>query len=299
MPFAILTLFSALSLASISAWFSIIGISTIFSGAQIASVIMGIVIECGKLVTTSWLYRNWKFSNWKIKIPLIFFTIIIMLATSMGCYGFLAKAHLSQNSSTVDNSAKIERLNQQISREKEVIVDDEKVINQLDTTVNSYIGKDKLDKSVTIRKNQTLQRTQLRSDIDSAQKRIDGITDEKFKLESELRKLQLDVGPIKYVSELIYGENGNVESAVKIFILLIIVTLDPLAVVLLIAANHTLLRLQKLKSEDKPTVDQTTTPEVEVKEESCVAYHDDTDKPSIINNNQRIFGWIKEFKNDK
>jgi hypothetical protein len=253
MIFALLTLLSALSLAGVAGWFSIIGITAIYAAMPIHAIIMGIVLEAGKLVTTSWLYRNWDYSSWKLRAPLILFTIILMLATSIGVYGFLSKAHLEQGASTVDNSAKIERLDQQIAREKSVITDDEKVIGQLDSAINSYIGKDRTDKSVAVRKSQTPQRNQLRSDIDTAQKRIDTLSDEKLKLTSEVRELQLEVGPIRYIAELIYGTDGNteknIEAAVRMFTLLIVSTLDPLAVILLIAANHTLLRRENEKKQ--------------------------------------------------
>ena len=250
MVFALLTLLAALSLATVAGWFSIIGMMAIFAGAPMHALILGVVVEAGKLVTTSWIYRNWQQSDWKLKIPLIAATIIVMLVTSIGVFGFLSKAHLEQGASTVDNGAKVERLDQQIAREKSIIADNEKVIAQLDATINSYLGKDRADRSVTIRRSQAPQRKQLRDDIDAAQKRIDALSDEKFALESEVRKLELEVGPIRYISELMYGTedtNKNVESAVRIFTLLIVLTLDPLAIILLIAANHTLLRLQNEK----------------------------------------------------
>jgi hypothetical protein len=169
-----------------------------------------------------------------------------MIATSIGVFGFLTKAHLEQGAATVDNSAKVERLEQQIAREKSTITDNEKVIAQLDSAINSYIGKDKTDKALAIRKSQAPQRKQLRDEIDVAQKKVDEFDGEKLKLTSEVRALQLEVGPIRYIAELFYGADGNesakVESAVKLFTLLIVSTLDPLAIILLIAANHTLLQ---------------------------------------------------------
>ena len=258
MIFAILTLFSALTLAGVAGWFSIVGIMSIYAGAPLhAALVMGIVLELAKLVTTSWLYRNWEFADWKLKLPLIYFTIALMLATSIGVFGFLTKSHLEQGAATVDNTAKVERLDQQINREKSIIVDNEKVIGQLDATINSFIGKDRADRAVVIRKTQAPQRKQLRDDIDVSQKKIDVYSDEKFKLTSEVRALNLEVGPIRYIAELFYSDSDNVdetkkiESAVKIFTLLIVSTLDPLAVILLIAANHTILRRQNEEKEDK------------------------------------------------
>lgn len=234
----------------------------IYAGAPMYALIMGVVTEAAKLVTTSWLYRNWEYSDWKLKIPLLYFTLALMTATSIGVFGFLSKAHLEQGAGTMDNSAKISTLTYQIEREKSIIADNEKVIAQLDGTVNSLLGKDRADRSLAVRKSQATQRNQLRADIDSAQKKIDELSSQKFALESEIRKLELEVGPIRYIAELFYGveedSTKNIESAIRIFTLLIVSTLDPLAVILLIAANHILLRLKNEKEKRKmPPVSNT------------------------------------------
>jgi len=254
MIFALLTLLTALGLAAVAGWFSIIGVMAIYAGAPLHALIMGIILEAGKLVTTSWLYRNWTFSDWKFKVPLIGFTIALMLATSIGVFGFLSKSHLEQGAKTIDNAPKVERIEQQIAREKAVIADNEKVIAQLDATINSYLGKDRTDKSVSIRRSQAPQRKQLKDEIDVANKHIDGFNEEKFKLQSEIRALELEVGPIRYIAELMYGaENNNtknIEGAVKIFTLLIVSILDPLAIILLVAANHSIMRRQDEKKQE-------------------------------------------------
>ncbi len=264
MIFALLTLLAALAMAGVAGWFSIVGFMAIYAGAPMYALIMGIVTEAAKLVTISWLYRNWIYSNWRLKAPLIYFAIALMTTTSIGVFGFLSKAHLEQGAGTVNNSAKIEQLQYQIDREKGVIADNEKVISQLDATVNSFLGKDRTDKSLSVRRSQAPQRKQLRTEIDNEQKRIDELSTEKFRLESEIRKIQLDVGPIRYIAELFYGVTAdatkNIESAVRIFTLLIVSTLDPLAVILLIAANHTLLRLKDEKEKSEAIASEHTTP---------------------------------------
>jgi len=278
MILALLTLLAALSVAGVAGWFSIVGVMSIYAGAPLhAALVMGVVLEVAKLVTTSWLYRNWDTSSWKIKGPLVYFTTALMIATSIGVFGFLTKAHLEQGAATVDNTAKVERLDQQILREKSSIADNEKVIGQLDTAINSYLGKDNADRALSVRRGQAPQRKLLRNDIDAAQKRIDEYSDEKFKLTSQVRALQLEVGPIRYIAELFYGNGGDevtkIESAVKLFTLLIVSTLDPLAVILLIAANHTFLRRQnekeiKKKADDEISLRQeipkTTVPEEQI-----------------------------------
>jgi hypothetical protein len=254
MVFALLTLLSALSLATVAGWFSIIGITTIYAGAPLHALIMGVVLECSKLITTSWLYRNWEHSSLKLKLPLVIFTLTLMLTTSIGVFGFLSKSHLEQNAGTIDNGGKIQRLDQQISREKSIISDNDKVILQLDATINSFIGKDRADRALAVRRSQAAQRKELRNSIDAAQKKIDEYSDEKLKLESEVRKLELEVGPIRYIAELIHrneeDSSKKIESAVKIFTLIVVLTLDPLAVILLVAANQTLVSVTK-KTEKK------------------------------------------------
>lgn len=248
MIFLSIVFLTAIALSSIAAYFSIVGMLAIFPTAYIPILVMGISLEIAKLVSTLWLKTNWKVASKLVKSYLFFAIFVLMIITAIGEYGFLTKSHLDQTSGTIDNSAKVERLDQQIARDKTIIIDDEKVIAQLDATINSYIGKDRTDKSLAVRKNQTPQRKQLRDNIDASQKRIDGFSDEKLKLQSEVRKQQLDVGPIRYIAELFYGvtddASKNIEAAVRIFTLLIVLTLDPLAIVLLIAANHTILRLK-------------------------------------------------------
>ena len=260
MFFALITLFSALMLASVAGWFSIVGIMSIYAGAPMhAALVMGIVLELAKLVTASWIYRNWGTVRWTLRGPLIYAIIALMIATSISVFGFLTKSHLEQGAATIDNTAKVERLDQQIAREKSTIQDDEKVISQLDATVNSFIGKDNADRAVSVRRTQLSQRKQLREEIDAAHKRIDVFSDDRLKLTSEVRALQLEVGPIRYIAELFSSDNKdskNIESAVKMFTLLIVSTLDPLAIILLIAANHSILRYQDEKNKKSAPSEQ-------------------------------------------
>lgn len=262
MIFSLLTFLTALALAAVAGWFSIAGIMTIYAGAPIFAAVLGIVTECGKLITISWLYRNWNDCTWKLKAPLIYFTIALMVITSIGVFGFLSKAHLEQNASTIDNSARVEQLNRQIERERSIITDSEKLVAQLDSTVNSFLGKDRADRSLAVRRTQAPQRAQLRKEISEAQARIDQLSEEKFKYESEIRKLELEVGPIRYIAEIIYGKDGdrqsNLESAVKMFTLLVVSTLDPLASVLLIAANSSWQRRRRNEKNQATTQVQET-----------------------------------------
>ncbi len=259
MFFAILTLFSALGLATVAGWFSIIGIMTIYAGAAIRALIMGVALESGKLVTTSWLYRNWKFADWKLKTPLVIFTVVLMIITSIGVFGFLSKAHLQQGAPIVNNDAKVQMIDQQIKYETSIITQDQNNLNQLDSELNNYITHNRSDHAVYIRRKQQPERDSIQADMNAAQQKISDLNNQKFQLQSQVRNYQLEVGPIRYISELIYGnstgqEKQNMESAVRMFTLMIVSTLDPLAVILLIAANHTILRRQNEKKAAKETI---------------------------------------------
>lgn len=270
-----ITIITSILLAAVSGWFSIMGIAVIYAGAVIQAVIMGICAEIAKLVTASWLYQNWPESKWWIKMPLMFFLVVLMTITSIGVFGFLSKAHLDQASSTIDNSAKIATLDYQIEREKGIIADTEKIIGQLDSAVNSLIGKDRADRAITIRRSQAAQRKQLRDDIATSQAKIDELSKEKFSLESDVRKLELEVGPVRYIAGILYPDGDkkeNMEKAVIIFTLLIVISLDPLAVMLLIAGNDSLMRFRR---KDVPVIKdnlpvEDSVPPVEVKAEPTV-----------------------------
>jgi TolA-binding protein len=174
-----------------------------------------------------------------------------MFITSMGIFGFLSKAHLEQTQPVGNNSAKIERLEQMIAREQREINDAEKVIEQLDQAVAILQEYDRIrgpEGALAVRKSQTDERAQLRDIIDQAQATIDGYEDTKLSLEAEVRELELEVGPIRYVAELVYEDaQSNLESAVRWVIIILVVVFDPLAVLLLIAANASLAQLRETK----------------------------------------------------
>lgn len=254
MFFGLLTLFTALSMAGVAAWFAIAGIVAVFSGAPVAAFIMGAVIELGKVVGVSWLYRN-KDEPTKIKHALLPLVVIAMLLTSMGIFGFLSKAHLEQGAPVGNNVAKIERIDQRIQREQSAITDAETVVGQLDQTVNSLVKNDRIsgpNGARAVRQSQEQQRTELRKTIEEAQANIDKLEDEKFELSQSVREMELEVGPVKYIAELIYGEGQtNLEKAVRLVIIAFIFVFDPMAIVLLMAANYTLMQ----RKEEKPVTE--------------------------------------------
>jgi hypothetical protein len=239
----ILTFLSAISISVIAAGYSIIGLATLFAGAVIPIIAMGSALEVGKLVAASWLYHNWNSDVPKLLKAYLFGEIIILIfITSMGIFGFLSKAHLDQVKPSSSNNIKIELLNNQIKSQQLIIDRSQKTLTLLDKALEVYIDKEFVTRGLKERKKQEPERLELNTAIKEASNEIGKLSEEKGMLSLEQNKIEAEVGPIKYVAELIYGENAenNFDSAVRIVILILIFVFDPLAVLLLIAANISL-----------------------------------------------------------
>lgn len=241
----ILALITAITIAGVAAWYSIIGLMAIFSASALAIALMGGVLEVGKLVTASWLYRNWKETGFLLKSYLTSAVIILMMITSMGIFGFLSKAHLEQTISLGgNNELKIQMLERQIANEQRAITDGETVLAQLDQAVQTLIEYDRIrgeEGALAVRKQQTPERDKVNIQIQTALGKIEEINQQLLPLKKEQLDLELEVGPLKYIAEAIYGEQelkSQLDKAVRFVILVIIVVFDPLAVLLLIAANQ-------------------------------------------------------------
>ena len=387
MFFPILVFVVAIAIASIAAWFSVVGLMAIFAASAIPVAIMAGSLEVGKLVTASWVYRNWKRAPFLLKSYLTFATIVLMFITSLGIFGFLSRAHLEQAAEGQQSSARVERIQNDITRFEDTIARTEIKIEKLenesqedtsdlqsqidkeqermdkafervqpaideqlaiinneergaedqvqsyldqlaavDNTISllqDYVANDEIKKlqalvgakadgnygSRTAAKveefrteqqaekerlvaiiedirtsvdnsvveqareeikrlrnqaNENIQKSQQTIDrlrgqlnsvaevdntveieeliekVRSAETSIDEMLNEKFELETEIRKLEAEVGPIKYIAEVVYGdaERDTIDDAVRWLIIVFIFVFDPLAVLLLIAANY-------------------------------------------------------------
>jgi hypothetical protein len=251
----LLTFLSAISISIIAAGYSIIGLATLFAGAVIPIIAMGSALEVGKLVAASWLYNNWNNDVPRLLKAYLFGAIIVLIfITSMGIFGFLSKAHLDQVKPTSGNNIKIELLNNQINQQQLIIDRSQKTLDQLDKALEVYIEKEYVTRGLKERAKQEEERNTLNTAINNASDKIAELTNQKASLSLEQDKIEAEVGPIKYVAELIYGENAqdNFDKAVRIVILILIFVFDPLAVLLLIAANISL-RQWKSKKESLKT----------------------------------------------
>ena len=243
-----ITLLVALSISAVAAFYSIIGLMAIFSAAAFEIALMGAVLEVGKLVTASWLYQHWqsKLVPKLLKIYLTIAVVVLVFITSMGIFGFLSKAHIDQTILTGDNSLEISQIETRIERQEKRVTDAELVISQLDAQVQTLIDYDRIrgeDGAVATRENQKEERAELNKVIDDAMTVISELNVQKLALSKEQIQLDAEVGPLKYIAELVYGEENakdHFDQAVRWVIIVFIFVFDPLAVLLLIAANITL-----------------------------------------------------------
>ena len=246
MFFGLLTLLVGLAISGVAAWYSIVGLMAIFAAAKIPIAIMGAVLEVGKLLTASWLYQFWDKTNTLLKTYFTIAVVVLMFITSMGIFGFLSKAHMDQTLTVGDNSLLIERIDRKIDREKVKITDAETVVAQLDKTVQVLIDYDRIrgpSGAIAVRESQNDERASLSNIIDQAYSKIDTLSVEKLELDKEQLELEAEVGPIKYIAAFIYGDELDktlLERAVRWIIITIIFVFDPLAVLLIVAANMTL-----------------------------------------------------------
>ena len=242
-----LTFLTALALSGVAAYYSVIGLAAIFPGSFWPIIIMGSTLEGAKLVTVSWLYRNWKVAHLGMKSYLTVATVILMLITSMGIFGYLSKAHLEHSAELSPTLSKVELIDSKIRIAKENLDANRKILKQLDEQVDQTMGRSTDEKgianSVYIRRTQQKERDRINKENETYQKTIADLSESKFPLQNEISKAESDFGPIKYVAELIYGsgEKDIIDKAVRLVIMLIMVVFDPLAVLLLIAANISML----------------------------------------------------------
>ena len=236
---SLLTFVTSLAIAAVAAWYSIIGLTAIFAAAVIPIIIMGIVLEIGKLVAAAWVYNHWRETSILLRTYLVSAIVVLMLITSMGIYGFLSKSHIDAGINTGEISVKIERIDNRIRSEQRQIDRAEKNILEMDTTLEKTEYGFFDDSRLEERKRQSVEREQLNSIITKSENSIDDLLDKKSEYELEVKNFEVEVGPIKYIAALIYGDEAKnyLDNTVRYVILLLIFVFDPLAVLLLISAN--------------------------------------------------------------
>jgi hypothetical protein len=252
---AYLVLLSGLAISGIAEYYSIMGLMAIYPAAVIPIIVMGIALGIGKIAGTVWLKQNWSFAPWFLKAYILPGIIILMMITSLGVFGFLSKAHSDQNLVSGDVQSKLAIYDEKIKTAKDNIEANRKQLKQMDEAVDQIMGRSSdekgADKANAVRKSQQRDRQALAKDIEANQKIVAQLNDEAAPIRAEVRKVEAEVGPIKYIAHLLYGENPDaniLEKAVIWVTVLIVIVLDPLAVILLLASQYS---FQRFREQDK------------------------------------------------
>jgi hypothetical protein len=264
MILAWLLLLTGLTISAVAIYYSVIGLAAIFAAATIPIYIMGGSLEIAKLVCASWLKANWSRAPALMKWYMTTAVIVLMIITSMGIFGFLSKAHSESGLISGDVQSKIAIYDEKIKTAKENVEASRKQLKQMDEAVDQIMGRSTdekgADKANAVRKSQQRDRTALAKDIEANQRLIAKLNDEAAPVRAEIRKVEAEVGPIKYIAAFVYGDNPDanlLEKAVTWVIVIIVSVFDPLAVIMLLAAQMT---FGWRKEEPKTEPNQTVTP---------------------------------------
>jgi hypothetical protein len=239
MFFSYFTLFVALSISAIAAWYSIIGLTAIFAAAVIPIIIMGGALEVAKITATVWLHQYWNQARWLMRLYLTAAVIILMIITSMGIFGFLSRAHIEQSAPIGDSVAQIEIIDERIAIEQEVIEQYRRDLTILNQQIERFSELGAVTRGVNARAAQQEERQAIFDRIESSQQTITDLRQQRAPFAADVRKIETEVGPIKYIAALIYGDNPDqnlLEKAVRWVIILLVVVFDPLAIMLVLAA---------------------------------------------------------------
>jgi len=234
----VLVLLSGIFLSTISAYYSILGLISIFSGSALLITLMGVGLETAKITACLWLHKHWNDKIGFLKVYLSFAVVVLMLITSLGVYGFLTKANLKQSESVNLNLAKVTALESNIVREQSRLDLNSTQIAQYNDLMSKLTTKDVRRASNERRRIQSEIKVLAKESKEIA-KSIDNLNTELLPYKSEINAVEVEVGTLLYISKLIYGDDYKeyLPQTLTVLTLLIIFVFDPLAIGLLIASQ--------------------------------------------------------------
>lgn len=239
-------LLTALTLSTVSAYYSIVGLAAIFAASFWPVLILATTLEVGKLVLVSWLYRNWGQTPWPIRTYLTGAVIILMLITSLGIFGFLSQAHSQDQVQITQTQLQISQLNSQIQARDQQLSEARQTIEQLNRSINIQLDANRAQQALANRRTQQAERDRVQSRMDQLQTEIQQLIQQRTQIESTRTQQDSKLGPVRYVVALV-SPDADPNQAVKWIILVLVLVCDPLAVLMLMAAN------QGYKNDTAPT----------------------------------------------
>jgi hypothetical protein len=236
-PVTFATLSAALALTGVSAAFSIDGLTAIFAGAFWPVIAMGMALEVGKLVATAWLRENWRTAPWALRTGLAAMIAALMALNAVGVFGFLTRAHLERQLAievvAADRAAEIEA---RLLVQDELLADLDRRIRQIDAAIEESTRRGQPAVAMALGNSLHRARAQLSDSRQQEAQVVAGLQVEKAKVAAQSRRASADIGPVRYLAELVAGPSVDLERAVRVLTLAIVAVFDPLAIMLLVAA---------------------------------------------------------------
>lgn len=257
-----LTLFTSLTLAATAAYFSIIGLMTIFSGAALSIAFMASVLEFGKIVSAAWLHYEWDRINNLVRAYFTTAVVVLMLITSMGIFGYLSKAHIDASVTSDGYSLEASIVDKRLDGKQLQLDNLTGRLESLDYVLQTSQPKDRN----YVNKVQTPERNEINADIDILVDEIVALNEQKMPILRQQLDQEAELGPVKYIADMIYGDDAEsyYDNAVRWIILTIIFVFDPLAIMLLIVSTAAFKREREAPA--KPLIDETQIMNMEIEE---------------------------------
>lgn len=257
-----LTLFTSLSLAGTAAYFSIIGLMTIFSGAALSIAFMASILEFGKVVSAAWLHYEWDRINNLVRAYFTTAVVVLMLITSMGIFGFLSKAHIDSAVTSDSYSLEASIVDKRLEGKQLQLDNLTGRLENLDYVLQTSKPEDRN----YVNRVQTEERNNINADIDILVGEIVSLNEQKMPIQRLQLEQEAELGPVKYIADMIYGEEAEsmYDNAVRWVILTIIFVFDPLAIMLLIVSTAAFKRDRERPA--TPLVDEAQVMNMEIEE---------------------------------
>jgi len=257
-----LTLFTSLTLAATAAYFSIVGLMTIFSGAALSIAFMASVLEFGKIVSAAWLHYEWDRINNLVRAYFTTAVVVLMLITSMGIFGYLSKAHIDASVTSDSYSLEASIVDKRLEGKQLQLDNLTARLESLDYVLQTSQPKDRN----YVNKVQTPERNEINTNIDILVDEIVALNEQKMPILRQQLDQEAELGPVKYIADMIYGDEAKsyYDNAVRWIILTIIFVFDPLAIMLLIVSTAAFKRDREKPA--KPLVDEKQIMNMELEE---------------------------------
>ena len=257
-----LTLFTSLTLAGCAAYFSIIGLMTIFSGAALSIAVMASILEFGKIVSAAWLHYEWDRINNLVRGYFTTAVLVLMLITSMGIFGFLSKAHIDSSLTSDSYSLEASIVDKRLEGKQLQLDNLTGRLENLDYVLQTSRPEDRN----YVNRVQTQERNEINAEIDLLVADIVQLNEQKLPIQRLQLEQEAELGPVKYIADMIYGEDAPsfYDNAVRWVILTIIFVFDPLAIMLLIVSTAAFKRDRERPA--KPLIDENQIMNMEIEE---------------------------------